>query len=209
MKLLNNIGGCISKKYATYDKKLVQSYLSGNKGHLFVNFALEDSKIKEILSEYEVASNNRQKELNLLYNTRVKKLIDSEDFCIKNMKKSSILPSVEVSDSRIPGYLVGMFGKREDLFEKYGEAIYVPSSFYDSIKMVQHVEKRGNVKRVCGLYYVPEIVNFKFYVITRNKNMDGKYYLEEVCIDKGSCNYNSRFLNSYDFNNFIFELKEI
>lgn len=209
MKLLNNISGCIGKKYGTYDKKSVQSYLSGSDGHLFVNFALEDREIKGILKEYEVASSNRKVELKLLYNNRAKKLIQSEDFCVRNMGKQTILPSVEVSYSKTPGYLVGMFGKREDIFEKYGEAIYVPSRFYESIIMVQHVEKRGSIKRVCGLYYVPDISDFKFYVITRNKDIDGKYYLEEVSIDKGNCSYNSIFLDSYDFKNYILDLKEI
>lgn len=209
MKLLNNINGFIGKKYGAYDKKSVQSYLSGGKGHLFVNFALEDREIKKILREYELANNNKKVELGLLYNNRVKKLIKSEDFCIKNVGKYNVLPSVEVSNSKIPGYLVGMFGKREDIFEKYGEAIYVPCRFYESIKMIQHVEKRGSIKRVCGLYYVPDITEFEFCIITRNRNLDGKYYLEKVSIDKENCSYNSRFLDSYDFNNYILELKEI
>lgn len=211
MKVLSNVRGLIEKKYGTYDTTSVQSYLGNSKGHLFVNFALEDKMVNDILREYENSSLRQKEKLKAEYDSRVKALIDNKEFCVKNIGKHTVLPSVEISKSKTPGYLVGMFGKNQLEFEKFGESLYIPKEYFDGIRMIQRIEVRKDNKRVSGLWYVPKMSNFNFYVLTRQKDINDKYYVEEVNIEflNESLKVNSFNLNEDEYLNLIKNLREI
>lgn len=212
MKILNEATGYIEREYGSYGKDIVESYLGDSKCHLYLNFALEDEVIKQILDEYSSAGVRRKQELNSLYQERVSTLINAEDFCVKRIGKQRRLPSVEVDDHTTPGYLVGTFCNDMQKFIDNGSVIYVPEKYFSSIKIIQRVEMGfAEVKRMASFFCIPEISDFKFFVVTRRKDFENNYYLEEVSIDykKNCCVFNSRFLSDSEFDRFKIGLKEL
>lgn len=213
MRILNEATGYIGREYASYGKDIVESYLGDSVSHLYLNFALEDSVIKQILDEYSSAGARRKQELVSLYRKRVNSLIKAKDFCIKREGKQSKLPSIEVDDHSTPGYLIGTFCNDMQKFIDNGSVIYVPRKYYSSVRIIQRVEMGfSEVKRMAGFFCIPcEISDFRFFIVTRKKDLENKYYLEEVSIDyeKNCCVFDSRFLTDSEFKRFKKGLKEL
>lgn len=211
MKILNGAVGYIEKQYGAYGNA-VDSYLGDTRSHLYVNFALEDEVVRRILDEYVYATPQRKKELITLYNERVKTLIDSSQFYVKEGKKDKI-PSIEVDEHATSGYLIGMSCSANKRFIENGTIVYVPAKYYSDVKVIQRVEiGYGSVKRVTGFIYIPyEIHDFKLYVVTRRKDASGKYYMEEATIDydKKYCELKNMFLDENEYRNLRTDLKEL
>ncbi|MDO4283101.1 MAG: hypothetical protein Q4D02_05620 [Clostridia bacterium] len=203
MKILKEAKGYIEREYATYSKNAVGSYLGDGKSHLYLNFALEDEMIKKILSEYAIANSQRRTELIYLYHERVNQLIQNNEFDVKNLHKQTGIPSVEIDDKSPSGYLIGTFCNEIQKFIDMGSIVYIPNKYYSFIKVIQHVEiGYGDQKRIAGFFYIPyELDGFKFYIVTRKKDSDGNYYVEEVSIDYSNscCKFSKMLLNDQEF----------
>lgn len=187
MKILNvnEVCGYIAPKYNTYQEGLVESYIGDCTDHLFLNFALEDRIVQRILNKYSSSSDLLKERLERVYSNRVGSLI-TEDFQLKEAASHEKIPSLELSsDKETPGYIVCMSGNKSPKFKENGSRIFVPREFYKELRIIRRAEfGQFAHKRVSGFYYVPdEIKGFTYYIITRNPDEEGNYYVEKYIVD--------------------------
>lgn len=215
MRILNVNDVCcyIAPKYNTYRKGLVESYIGDSTDHLFLNFALEDKIVRQILNEYNSSNSSREK-LNQAYKDRVDSLV-TEELYLRDAESHEKIPSLEVTDRKSRGYLVCMSGSKNERFSVDGSRIYVPSEFYDSIKNIRRAEiGTFSHKKIAGFFYLSEeIKGFNYYVTTRKADNNGEYYLEKYTVDYDTRKnkISTSFLSRDDYEEFIKEkkLKEI
>lgn len=194
MKIVRNDGkvtGYIEREFGTYDQNAFQSYIGGAYGIIYLNFALEDEGIREILKRYAMADGSDRSKILKQYQQYVERLICEKDFYVREPLKKKGLCSLEISQEKeeTKGYILCLTAdkKMKNTSAISGTSIYVSEQYFDKIKMVPPIFTRGFNNDPDGFFSLSErIPDFKFYALSKKGN---HYVGTAISIDYDKCCY--------------------
>lgn len=192
MKIVRNDGkvtGYIERAFGTYDQNNFQSYIGGAYGIIYLNFALEDKGIREILEEYAKADGSDRSKILKQYQQYVEKLICEKEFYVREPLKKKGLSSLEISPEETKGYILCLTAdkKMKNTSLISGTNIYVQEQYCDKIKMIPPIFTRGFNHELDGFFSLSErIPDFKFYALSKKGN---HHVGTAISIDYDKCCY--------------------